>query len=292
VVGDGIDLAAPLGGLTVRDIAAGAVVQAPGTAAGKTTIKAHAIGDGVAFNLRTSIASFKAAAVGDGTITAPSIGTLTIAGDKKNKVGGVLTPIRGDFAASLTGTGHPKKPTTLTSATIRGNVTGAWAVAVNAGAVTIKGATAGWDLAVGGAIKSLTLGTVTGAAVAAGKTVGSVKAQTFVDSSLLVGFTPTDPADPFAGGTFAAGSKLNIFQVTGVKGSAAPAFGTSVVAAAGMGTVTLKSVAADDGGLKFGLLAADSIKTVTVATPALRLTNVLDDPTLPSAFGDFEVRVL
>ena len=64
-----------------------------------------------------------------------------------------------------------------------------------------------------------------------------------------------------------------------------------MVAAAGIGTVTLTSVATDNGSVKFGLLAADSIKKVTVTTPALRLTNVLVDPTLPAAFGDFEVRV-
>src|SRR3954470_2070831 len=102
-------------------------------------------GRGGGFNLGTSIPAFKAAAVGTATIAAPSLGTLSVTGDAKNKVGGVLTPIRGDFGAglTLTGTGDPKKPTTLTSATIRGNVTGAWAVAADAGAVAIKGATAG-----------------------------------------------------------------------------------------------------------------------------------------------------
>jgi hypothetical protein len=65
-----------------------------------------------------------------------------------------------------------------------------------------------------------------------------------------------------------------------------------VVAAGGIGSVTLTTVVADNGGWKFGLLVDTAIGHLTVGSPALSLINITSDPSPPGTFGDFEVHVL
>jgi hypothetical protein len=135
-------------------------------------------------------------------------------------------------------------------------------------------------------------GAVNGRTFSVGGNVNSFSVGAFLSSSLFVGYTATNSSDPFAGGLFTPGAKLNTFKVTGVKGSLDPAFGNSLVAATTMGTVTLKSVATDNADRKFGLLLDEAIKKLIITTPSLTLTNILAAPTLPTLFVDFEVRVL
>jgi hypothetical protein len=118
--------------------------------------------------------------------------------------------------------------------------------------------------------------------------VGSFTAGAFVNSQLLVGFVPTDPAHPLAGGTFTAGAKVASFTVRGVAGLTA-AFVNSVVASESFGTVSLKSVGANNGGTKFGLLAHQAIARLNVTSPRLSLSQLTVTPVLPAGFGDFEV---
>ena len=142
-------------------------------------------------------------------------------------------------------------------------------------------------------LRSVTVGgAIGGSTIAVAGTVSSFTAGAFVDSALLAGFTPTDPANPFAGGTFVPGALVNNFQVTGIKGSTDPAFANSTVVASTLGTVRLKSVATDNGGNNFGLLVDVAVKRLTVGTPILALRNVTADPILPGAFGDFQLRVI
>jgi RHS repeat-associated protein/uncharacterized repeat protein (TIGR01451 family) len=318
----GIDLTGPLGNLKIRDTLAGATIRATGTPAQKTSITAHAIGDNVTFNLGTPISSFTAAAMGAGSINAPSIGKLTIKGDAKNKVGTVLTPIVGNFEADLTltgtGTGDPKKPIALGTARITGDVTDSdWNVtggirsitaknwtggsitAASLGALSIKGNFTG-DLTLTGAgvpvgrpvLRSATVGRrVEGSTIQVMGSVNNFTAGQLVNSSLLVAYTPTNPGDIFAGGTFVADARLLRFRVRGVEGVVEPAFDNSFVAATSFGTVFIDSVNASNAGTKFGLLADLGIDGLTVRTPGLKLKQIGVSPDLDPAFGDFEVRV-
>ncbi len=130
-------------------------------------------------------------------------------------------------------------------------------------------------------------GAVTGATWNVMGAVNSVTVGTFTDSQLLVGFLP----DPFGilAGSFTGNFGITQFTATGVKGVAGPAFANSVVAAATVGRVTLASVAEDNGGLAYGILAETAIGTVKV--PGVVLA---PDPGRPGdqQFGDFRLRVL
>lgn len=296
----GIDLDGPVGALTLRDIKAGASVQADGVRTGRTTMTLQVVETDVTFNLGTAISSFQATSVGAGSnITSPSIGTLRV---------------RGNFDADLTlaGTGDPKKPTTLASATIAGNVTNStWNITGNLGSIRVGGTVNNWNLDVDGRVNSIRgkqwdagnvtadslnsvniAGVVNGSTFAVAGSVNTFSVWRFVDSQLLAGFVPTNPADPFAGGTLAPGAWIKFFRVTGVKNSNDPTFANSVLAATAYGMVRLKSIAADNGGDMYGLISADGITQLTVTTPSLTLRKVTTTPDLPDEFGDFEVRML
>ncbi len=318
LVGAGVSLNGYLGALSVRDIKNGADVTAVGAAAQKTTFKAHNVGDGTAVTVGSTVTSLKVARFGNGSVTAPALGTLTVTGDAKNKVGTVLTPIAGDFLADLTlmGTGDAKKPVTLTKATVAGAVTDAtWAVTGNIGTVTVKKAATNWAVAATGAVASITAGgwaggslraasvgtltvngdltanvTLTGAGVAAKKAalntlkvtgtatgvtidvaglVNTVTVGAFLNSRLFAGFAPTASADPMAGGMFNTGGKVNTFTAIGFKGSPAPAFFNSVIAAETIGTVTLASADTTTAApVAEGVWGKLSIGAVTIQKPA------------------------
>ena len=141
-------------------------------------------------------------------------------------------------------------------------------------------------------MKSATVGrTVDGSKIVVGGTVSKFTAGEFVNSSLLVGYTPSNPGDPFAGETFAANAKLASFRVLGIKGVADPAFENSYVAATSFGSVSLKSIDTTNP-TKFGLLANVGIDGLTITTPGLKLKKITVTPNLDAAFGDFEVRVI
>jgi hypothetical protein len=127
-------------------------------------------------------------------------------------------------------------------------------------------------------------GTVRGSTISVAGPVNSFSAHGFADSALLVGFTPGNASDPFAGGTFAPGARVNAFRVTG-------AFDNGIVAATDAGAVVLKAVVADNAGRAFGLLVDGAILSLAVATPPLTLTNITADPALPATLADFRVRV-
>jgi len=134
-------------------------------------------------------------------------------------------------------------------------------------------------------------GAVTGGTFAVAGRVNSFTARTFVDSAFLAGFVPTNLTGPFGGGIFTPGGKVNAFRVVGVKGSADPAFSNSSVAAGLLGTVSLKSIGADNRGRKYGLLVEDGLTRLKVTSPALALKGVIADPVLSDLFGEFELRV-
>lgn len=180
IAGPGIQLTGPLGSLTARDLHANTTLEAGGSAANKTTLKIHQVFDDVTIDLGSSISSFAAAAIGDGSIKAASLGSLVVRGDAKNKVNNVLTPIRGDVHAklTLTGTGDAKRPITLGAVKATGNLDAAtWDITGDIGTIQIGGTLTDWDVTTTGSIKALTLGTVAHADVTTPKSIGTLKAK-------------------------------------------------------------------------------------------------------------------
>jgi len=116
----GINLSGLLGSLKIHDILTGAGIFAQGTANQKTTLVAHVINDGTTIALGSSITSLKAALFGQGSLTAPSLGTLKITGDRAHG-------IPGDFAADVTlsGPGVAAGKPVLGTVVIAGTVSGA-----------------------------------------------------------------------------------------------------------------------------------------------------------------------
>ena len=88
----GVQLDGYLGSLVLHDIAAD--VMASGVETQRTRIAAHAIEDGINIDVGSRINSLTAAQVGAISILAPSIGTLSVRGDKRHS-------LAGDYAAQM-----------------------------------------------------------------------------------------------------------------------------------------------------------------------------------------------
>lgn len=131
-------------------------------------------------------------------------------------------------------------------------------------------------------------GTVANATIQVAGHVGAFTAGQLHHSSLLVGFTPTDIGNPFAGGGFYTPYKVGAFTVTGLKNSTTAAFDHSFLVASTLGKVTLRSVDIAEG-TKYGLLADSSITRVRLTDGTFTY-----DPKQPApqVLGDFEVRLV
>ena len=140
--------------------------------------------------------------------------------------------------------------------------------------VPAGGSTLG-TLVVAGAITNTSINIANG-------NVGSVAAAEMVDSTIYVGFTPGDPNNPLLGGTFVPDLRLGSLSVK----SSVNGFANSVVVAAIIGGVHLGSVLADNGGLSFGVLANQSISSVTVKTPSFKWSRT---GATNQSLGDFHV---
>ena len=279
LVGEGITLTGRLGYLIVRDVANGASIRAGGVAATQTTIRARTIGSGGEIRLGSTLASLVAQDVGAVHITAAAVGMLYATGN-----GQTIRPVlAGNFAADL----DIKGSVTLVS--IAGAVRGGnWKIGGDLGSLTVRGATSGLTMAVGGTLTSASLGIVRGAAIDVGRKVTSFTSSTFTSSHLYVGFTPTNPADPMADATSvrfnqALVTRIDSFVVTA---RTATAFAGSTIAARRIGFVSLSCVATDSLS-QFGVLADDSIRSVVVGKPLVRVAN----RTAPGDYGKHQFRV-
>jgi len=178
--GSGIRLTGFLGSLTIGNIVNGAdvVLSGPPPKAGMATrLKAGVIGDGTDISVAGApMGSLTATAVGVGTISAPSVGTIAVKGKPATKT---APAIPGDFRSSLTvaGTGVAKGPA-LKSLRVAGAVSGA-TIIVGSGMGTVGD-------------------------------VGRVTARSFVDSELLAGYAGSVEGS----GAFNTGT-LGSFAVTG-----------------------------------------------------------------------------
>jgi hypothetical protein len=182
LIGSGINLSSFLGSLTIGDVKNAADISLAGSppSLGRTTaITAGVIGDGTDITITGApLGSLTAIAVGTGTITAPSVGSIRIKGKAKTPS---LPAIPGDFKSDLTiaGTGLSGHTPALKS-------------------LQVAGAVSGSTIRVGGGI-----GTV--------GDVGSVLAGSFVNSTLFAGYT--GPNDGY--GSYNLPSTIGPFRVTG-----------------------------------------------------------------------------
>lgn len=240
LVGSGLQLAGYLKQLQVHDVLNGASVTAGGTAGQATTIRAHNIDNNAVLDFGSQIKTLQAARFGDGTITAPSIGSMSTKGDKKAGISGDCEGV-----LTLSGAGVPAGKSTLSK------------------------------LAVSGAISNATIDVADG-------NVGSIVALTMVDSHVYVGYTPTDSNAPLAGGTFVPSLRLGSLQIKAKVNGLANSFAV----AAQIGKISPSSVQTNNIGVPFGVLANESISSVTVKTPAFKWSST--GPTDQSS-GDFHV---
>lgn len=204
------------------------------------------------------------------TITARNIGAGTAIA-----VGGVLTSL----TAANVGAATIHTPAAIGSITVTGNFLADVKIdglGVRPGSNTLGRLTVG--------------GTVVGANIKVAGSMGTVTAGAFLDSSLFVGFTPTVPAEPWAGGTFQDGAKLGAFTVRGLKNVTAPAFDNSFVAADTVGTVTLKSVATDNDDILYGVMADEKITQLTVTASKFRYDS--KKSATAQGVGDFRLKVV
>ena len=112
--------------------------------------------------------------------------------------------------------------------------------------------------------------TVSNATVTTAGSVNNIKAGQFVNTGFFVGFTPDDPDNPLAGGTFTNTSILKSVKAVGIKGSSETALIDSFFSAAQIGRGKFKSIQTDNaenGHRRFGILARDSIKAVAANEP-------------------------
>ncbi|HVK13319.1 MAG TPA: Calx-beta domain-containing protein [Gemmataceae bacterium] len=186
LVGDGIAMTGFVGAVTVKDVKAGADIllpAAPPTAKSVVKVTAQKVEDGSDVTVVAApIGTLKAWTFGDGTITAPSIATVSITGAKKPVV------VAGDFEGDVvvTGVGLPAGKTALNAMTVAGTFAATASVTTpSLGKLTVKGDLAG-DVTVTGpapaatkpALKTLSVtGTVADTAAIVAPSIGSMSVK-------------------------------------------------------------------------------------------------------------------
>jgi hypothetical protein len=113
---------------------------------------------------------------------------------------------------------------------------------------------------------------------------GAVTASQMIDSTVYVGYTPNNPANPISGGgTFAAGLRLGGVNIR----SQVNGFANSDIAASQIGGVRLGSVVTDNGGTPFGV-TAQRVSGASCKAPPFRFApNGASDQSI----GDFHILV-
>ena len=240
LVGSGVQLSGYLKQMQIHDLLNSNAVIAGGTAGQTTTIRAHNIDDGAAIDVGSRIGNLRAARFGAGTITAPSLRTMSIKGDKHNG-------IAGDCEAQITLSGD----------------------GVSAGKSTLG------TLTVSGTISNASINVADG-------NVGSVTATKMIDTTIYVGYTPTDPGSPLLGGTFVPDLRLGSVRIK----SSVNGFVDSFLVAAEIGSVHLDSAVTNNAGLPFGVLVNQSISSVTIKNPRFKWNS---KGSSDQSTGDFHV---
>ncbi len=258
LTGAGIQLGGYLGELRLHDVLNGGTIASGGAPNQNTGIFTHSIDDGAVLDVGSHIGRLSAASVGDVTITAPSIGNMFVEGDRRNG-------ISGDCAAqiTLTGDGIQTNGAALGRLSVSGTLGGS--IDVVSGNVGSIAALSNTDLSI----------------IVEDGNCGSVRASVMFNTVVFVGFAG-DPSNPFAGGVFTPDLRLSSVTVS----ARSNGFAQSFIVAPVIGGVHLSSVSVDNGGVPFGILAGQSISSVSVNSPRFRWNrNGADDQSL----GDFHV---
>jgi len=236
--GPGINLNGYLGTLLIGDVQNGADIRAQGTATQKTRITAGIIGDGTDIDIDASLVALTATKIGIGSITAPSIGTLTARGN-------ALLHIPGDMASdvSVSGAGVVAGTPALKVLKVVGSVpAGADITAPSIGSLTVSGDLAS-NVTVSGlgmpagkyAINALKVTK----SVLAGATISAPSIGTFTVNGSLAGDVNVSGA-----GLLAGQPAIKVFTVVGSVASDIRVGGsmTTVVTGGFNGTLTAASV--------------------------------------------------
>jgi parallel beta-helix repeat protein len=253
LIGTGLHLTGYLGSLKIGNVGGGAdivVGGAPPATLRNPSVKVTAgvIGDGSDVTVTAApLGSLTAISVGNGTITAPSVGTISAKGKAKTKT---TAAVPGDFNADVSVSGALKKLKVV------GGITDAViTVAGNLGSVSVTGRVSGTTIEVVG-------------------NVGSVSVGSFWNSRLDAGYTGANNG----GGTFDAASAVGPFRVT----AKTAGFQNSYVIATTIKPVTLASITETNGGTTFGFIAGETLTGLTVTAPTQKFKF---DPTQPSPQG-------
>jgi len=238
--------------IAINDVLFGADIFTGGAFNTKTKIAVHEVFDGSDIGVDGQL-QLSAARIGDGTIRAALLKSLTVKGDSK-----AVLPIVGNFQSDVTIV--PGRTLTAKEAklSLLGNV-------------SIAGRTIGASFVVPGH-------------------AGKFKTGTFEDSSILVGYTPTFPLDPFAGGTFDGEFKLAGFSATGFNGFVGATFANSNLIAARVGPVSIASLNVDNP-VAFGIAAKAGLDK-NLSSIKVKDGSFTFDPTgvLPQSADDFFVK--
>ena len=178
LIGAGFHLAGFLGTLTIGNVQNGADIDLAGTgptSKSATRIVTGVVGDGTDISVAVPLSYFRAIAVGQGSITAPSVGSIVVTGRRASK----LAPaVAGDFESNLTVAGTGLASNKLAALK--------W--------LSVAGAVRGANLHVGGEV-----GTV--------GTINAIRVGSFVDSQLFAGYSGSGP--------FNLPATVKSFRVTG-----------------------------------------------------------------------------
>ena len=112
--------------------------------------------------------------------------------------------------------------------------------------------------------------------------VGAVTASQMIDSTIYIGYTPSDPTNPISGGgTFVDGMRLGSVNIR----SSTNGFINSDIAASRVGSARFGSIVTDNGSLSFGI-TAQQVSGATCKTPPFRFH--VSGPS-DQSLGDFHV---
>jgi hypothetical protein len=193
VAPSGIDLGGYLGTLRIGDVRNGADILAGAWPGRRTGIVARAIGDGTAISIAGPLRGLTAKSFGAGSVTAPSIGAITV---------------RGDFAADVTVSGA-----------------GVAARRASLGTLSVRGMVLGSDIDVGGTVGSVTARGFVDSHLFAGYAGPDDGGGEFsVTPATIRSFRVTGPADAYANSTVIA-SVLKTAVLKSVRGANAHPFG-------------------------------------------------------------------
>lgn len=272
--GDGIRLAGDglIGNLKLHDLRGGADVLLPGSGGKSVTLNFANIHSGSDVTIGSPIGTVTARQWTDGTLSAPSITTLTISG--ASKLG-----LAGDFGVNLTLTGVAAKAVTLGAAKIAGSITGGtWTVHGVAGVVAARNASSGWTASFDGKVSALSVAGDFGGSF----TAQAVQSVTVGGNMVNAHLTLTAAFDPAKPKTNALGTLITKGSITNTEIRSKASIG-AITAASLSGSRIFAGVAATVGGLPTSL--SDFENAATIASVVIGSTKPSVDP----RFSDSDV---